>query len=125
VAQRNNIRDYLLELLASSEYPLEQEIQGLIVLGLSKLCLSNMLNDDAVLLMLWRAYLDPSTSTNQALRQNLAAFFTYYSHASKASQKHLCEVCIWKIYPTLLGIDLALLDFLGHFQSCLRNAKRN
>ncbi|KAH8834752.1 nuclear condensing complex subunit [Flagelloscypha sp. PMI_526] len=84
--------DYLIDLLTSSEFPLEPEVQALVVLGLSKLCLSTMLNDDEVLLMLWRAYMDPSTGSNQALRQNLAAFFTYYSHASKASQQHLCKI---------------------------------
>ncbi|CAG8479870.1 4953_t:CDS:10 [Diversispora eburnea] len=69
-----------------------EQIQGIAVVGISKLMLSKMLREKGVLKELVMLYFDPYTSTNLHLRQCLSYFLPVFCHSSYENQILMQEI---------------------------------
>lgn len=85
------IIEFLLQLLESDE---SERVQALLVMGIAKLMLAGMVDDERVLQTLVLVYISPDTAGNQELRQCLSYFLPVYAYSSPANQQRMRHIFI-------------------------------
>ncbi|OBZ78081.1 Condensin complex subunit 3 [Grifola frondosa] len=104
----DRIIEFLLHLLENEE---SDKVQALLCVGISKLMLSGMINDERVLKSLVLVFISPETASNQELRQCLSYFFPIYCYSSAANQRRMQQIFVplyehlTKVYRECEGDD--------------------
>lgn len=102
-----DVRRDALDLIVSSLYDPEIELQALAAEGYAKLFLHRVIADGSVLIGLLQLYFHPATAENARLRQTLTYFLQAFAYSSSSNQVLLAE-CVVSLLDGLLPMQESL-----------------
>jgi len=85
------ITEFLLYLLQNEE---AETVQGVLIVGISKLMLSGLIHDERVLKSLVATFFSPDMAHNQQVRQCLSYFFPAYCYSSSSNQRQMQNIAV-------------------------------